>query len=342
MNMYLVSGNKSWQQNPEPDATPAPAPVEDEIIDWAAFNRQSEDFTKEFWAKLPDIIKNFYQEDPEVANFTPEQVAEIRALNNNISVGYVFENSQKVHIYNPVTSFEQCFRDYPEIMEAIQNQGFAKPSPIQAQAWPILLSGQDMIGIAQTGTGKTLAFLLPAFIHIEGQTIPRSERTGPTVLVLAPTRELALQIEREVKKYSYKQMKVVCLYGGGSRRDQMDICAQGVDIVIATPGRLSDLSCAGSIDLKSVSYLVLDEADRMLDLGFEPQIRKILIDIRPNRQTVMTSATWPPGVRRLAESYSQDPIQVCVGTLDLAAVHSVSQSIVILEDNDDVKYEEVS
>ena len=112
----------------------------------------------------------------------------------------------------------------------------------------------------------------------------------------------------------------LCLvYGGGDRKEQVNICTQGVSIVIATPGRLYDLIQAGVINVTSVTYLVLDEADRMLDMGFEPQIMKILLDIRPDRQTVMTSATWPQGVRRLATKYLNEPIQLYVGSLDLRA-----------------------
>lgn len=126
----------------------------------------------------------------------------------------------------------------------------------------------------------------------------------------------------------------VCVYGGGNRRDQIGCVEGGVEIIICTPGRLNDLIQAKVIDVATITYLVLDEADRMLDMGFEPQIRKILLDIRPDRQTVMTSATWPAGVRRLAQSYMSNPIQVCVGSLDLAATHTVEQTIEIIEEDD--------
>jgi len=119
-----------------------------------------------------------------------------------------------------------------------------------------------------------------------------------------------MQIEQEVKKYKYKDINCVCVYGGGNRREQINIVTKGVEIVVATPGRLNDLISSNVIDVKSVTYLVLDEADRMLDLGFEPEIRKILIDIRPDRQTIMTSATWPAGVRRLVTAYMKNPIRV--------------------------------
>uniref|UniRef100_A0A8C4T3N9 RNA helicase n=1 Tax=Erpetoichthys calabaricus TaxID=27687 RepID=A0A8C4T3N9_ERPCA len=177
-----------------------------------------------------------------------------------------------------------------------------------SQGWPVVLQGFDLIGIAQTGTGKTLAYLLPGFIHLDHQ--PIEERDGPGMLVLTPTRELALQIEAECSN--------ICIYGGGDRRSQINVVTKGVDIVIATPGRLHDLQMNNFVNLKSITYLVLDEADRMLDMGFEPQIVKILVDVRSDRQTVMTSATWPPGVRRLARSYLKDPMMVYVGTLDLA------------------------
>lgn len=129
----------------------------------------------------------------------------------------------------------------------------------------------------------------------------------------------------------------MCIYGGGDRKAQISSVEGGVEIVIATPGRLNDLIEANIIDVKSITYLVLDEADRMLDMGFEPQIRKFLLNIRPDRQTVMTSATWPSAVRRLAEKYMRNPIQVCVGTLDLAAVHSVEQIIELIDEDNKFK-----
>ncbi|XP_018322876.1 probable ATP-dependent RNA helicase DDX43 [Agrilus planipennis] len=312
-------------------------------IDWKALAEESERYQKEQFDKLPPIKKNFYKEDPEVTNMSNKEVEAFRAANNNIVVSRMYKQGEKekIPIPNPVTTFEQAFRDYPEILEEIAKQGFQHPSPIQSQAWPVLLSGDDLIGIAQTGTGKTLAFLLPALIHIEGQPVPREERMGPSVLVMAPTRELALQIDKEVKKYYYKGIKALCVYGGGNRREQINTLNTGVDVIIATPGRLNDLVEAGHISVKSITYVVLDEADRMLDMGFEPQIRKVLYDIRPDRQTVMTSATWPIGVRRLADSYMINPVQVYVGTLDLAACHSVTQHIVLLDDTEEAKFETV-
>ncbi|XP_049517454.1 probable ATP-dependent RNA helicase DDX43 isoform X2 [Dermacentor silvarum] len=306
------------------------------LLDWDKLLARSDEEAKKRWASLAPIVKNFYVEDPEVASMSADAAASFRATNNNIVVKYLGpEQQQRPDVAtNPVTTFEQAFSNYPEILDEIYKNKFAKPSPIQSQAWPILLQGQDLIGIAQTGTGKTLAFLLPALIHIDSQPVPREERKGPSCLILAPTRELAQQIEREANKYHYRGIKCVCIYGGGSRREQIQTVNLGVEIVIATPGRLNDLVMNRIIDLNFVTFLVLDEADRMLDMGFEIQIRKVMLDIRPDRQTVMTSATWPEGVRRLSQQYMTNPFQVFVGSLDLAAVHTVTQTVILCEEEE--------
>ncbi|CAH4038815.1 probable ATP-dependent RNA helicase DDX43 [Pieris brassicae] len=307
-----------------------------EVIDLAKASAYADQVQRERWAALPPIVKNFYNEDPTVAAMPPNEVAYWRLCNFDIKVTRIGENLGVEGIPNPVLTFEQAFKDYPEILDEIRKQGFTKPSPIQSQAWPVLLKGEDMIGIAQTGTGKTLAFLLPALIHIEGQPTPRDKRPGPTVLVLAPTRELAIQIQREVNKYHYKGINSVCIYGGVDRQEQIDNISKGVDIVIATPGRLIDLIKANYIDASYFSYIVLDEADRMLDMGFEPQIHICFLSVRPEHQCVMTSATWPSAVRQLADKYMHNPVYVNVGSLDLAAVHTVTQKVrVVTEDEKD-------
>lgn len=310
-------------------------PVEgSEEIDWGQMVKDHEEMQKKRWASLPPLIKNFYTEHPEVTAMSSVEVEQFRLENNNIVVSN-FDEASEAPLMKPCTRFEHAFHQFPDIMATIAAQKFPRPSPIQAQGWPYLLSGQDLIGIAQTGTGKTLAFLMPCFIHIDNQPTPRHARGGPNVLVLSPTRELALQIASEVKKYEYHGIKSVCIYGGGDRKQQMKTVTAGVEIIIATPGRLNDLVEAEIINVESITYLVLDEADRMLDMGFEPQIRKILLDIRPDRQTVMTSATWPPGVRRLANTYMNDPVTVFIGSLDLAAVHSVKQHVLFAEGDEE-------
>ena len=234
------------------------------------------------WAHLPEMLKNFYEEHPDVTARSEEEVALFRRANNNIEVKN-FNEEDTTPIMKPIESFEEAFHKFPGILATIKKQGFQFPSPIQCQAWPYLLAGQDMIGVAQTGTGKTLAFLLPAMIHIDKQKVPRGKRGGANVLILAPTRELAIQISMEVEKYEYKKIKSVVVYGGADVKPQVDAIKKGVEIIIATPGRFNDLVSRGVISLESITYVVLDEADRMLDMGFEPQIKKTLLDIRPDR-----------------------------------------------------------
>ncbi|KAM6279729.1 putative ATP-dependent RNA helicase DDX43 [Porphyrio hochstetteri] len=303
------------------------------VINWASIRENKAKYEAMKWAGLPPIEKNFYKESSRTASMSQEEVELWRKENNNIICDDLKEGEKRC-IPNPVCKFEDVFEHYPDIMANIRKVGFQKPTPIQSQAWPIVLQGIDLIGIAQTGTGKTLAYLMPGFIHLTSQPVPGDQRGGPGMLVLAPTRELALQVEAECLKYSYKGIKSICIYGGGDRKGQINVVTKGVDIVIATPGRLHDLQMNKFINLRSITYLVLDEADRMLDMGFEPQIMKILIDVRPDRQTVMTSATWPDGVRRLAKSYLKNPMIVYVGTLDLAAVNTVEQRVVVIAEEE--------
>ncbi|XP_067242678.1 probable ATP-dependent RNA helicase DDX43 [Chanodichthys erythropterus] len=315
-------------------AAAAPTPVP---IDWTALRENRDKYEAIKWQDLPTLKKDFYIEAKSVAARSAEEVKIWRKENNNIFVDDLKDEDKRT-IPNPVCTFEEAFVYYPGIMENIVRVGFQKPTPIQSQAWPIILKGIDLIGIAQTGTGKTLAYLLPGFIHMDEQPVPRDRRDGPGMLVLTPTRELALQIETECNKYSYKGFKSICIYGGGDRKAQIKVVTSGVDIVIATPGRLNDLQMNELINLRSITYLVLDEADRMLDMGFEPQIMKIILDIRPDRQTVMTSATWPTGVRRLAKSYLKEPMMVYVGTLDLAAVNTVHQTVLFVQEEEKKDY----
>uniref|UniRef100_A0A8B9SDB1 RNA helicase n=1 Tax=Apteryx owenii TaxID=8824 RepID=A0A8B9SDB1_APTOW len=303
------------------------------VINWASIRENKARYEAMKWADLPPIEKNFYKESSRTASMSQEEVELWRKENNNIICSDLKEGEKRC-IPNPVCKFEDVFEHYPDVMANIRKAGFEKPTPIQSQAWPIILQGIDLIGIAQTGTGKTLAYVMPGFIHLDSQPIPRDQRGGPGMLVLAPTRELALQVEAECSKYTYKGIKSICIYGGGDRKGQINEVTKGVDIVIATPGRLNDLQMNSFINLKSITYLVLDEADRMLDMGFEPQIMKILIDVRPDRQTVMTSATWPDGVRRLAKSYLKNPMIVYVGTLDLAVSYTVKQRVVVIPEEE--------
>lgn len=183
-------------------------------------------------------------------------------------------------------------------------------------------------------SGKTLAFLLPAVVHINAQ--PYLQRgDGPIVLVLAPTRELAVQIQKEATKFGQNsRIKNTCVYGGVPKGPQIRDLRDGVEIVIATPGRLIDMLEERITNLRRVTYLVLDEADRMLDMGFEPQIRKILSQIRPDKQTLMWSATWPKEVQSLARDYLYDHVKIKVGSQNLKACGNVTQIIDIISEQD--------
>lgn len=232
----------------------------------------------------------------------------------------------------PVLSFADL-KFPPNIQEGIRRQGYDKPTPIQAQGWPIALSGRDMVGIAQTGSGKTLAFVLPAFIHIDGQAYER-KNYGPMILVLAPTRELAQQIQEVVEQFQCH--KSVCVFGGASKGPQIrDIQRNRPMIIVATPGRLLDFLESGILSLSNISYLVLDEADRMLDMGFEPQIRKIVSQIpSPDRQTLMWSATWPKEVRTMAEDFLKEYVQINIGALQLHANHNITQIVDVCDESE--------
>ncbi|PRD22985.1 UNVERIFIED_CONTAM: Ddx17 [Trichonephila clavipes] len=220
------------------------------------------------------------------------------------------------------------------IKKGLYIQNFEKPTPIQAQVLPIALSGRDLVGIAQTGSGKTLAYVLPGIVHIFNQA-PLAVGDGPIVLVLAPTRELAQQIQTVCNDFGKcTNVRNCCIFGGSPKGPQLRDLQRGAQICIATPGRLIDFLTCGMISLRRCSFLVLDEADRMLDMGFEPQIRKIIDQIRPDRQTVMFSATWPKEVQKLAEDFLDDYIQINIGALQLSANHNIMQIVDIVDERD--------
>uniref|UniRef100_A0A7N0U439 RNA helicase n=1 Tax=Kalanchoe fedtschenkoi TaxID=63787 RepID=A0A7N0U439_KALFE len=217
-----------------------------------------------------------------------------------------------------------------EILRELKSAGFASPTPIQAQSWPIALQSRDIVAVAKTGSGKTLGYLIPGFIHIK--QCRKNPQMGPTVLVLSPTRELATQIQDEAEKFGKSsRISCTCLYGGAPKGPQLRDLDRGVDIVVATPGRLNDILEMKRISLHQVSYLVLDEADRMLDMGFEPQIRKIVKEVPVRRQTLMYTATWPKEVRKIAADLLANPVQVNIGNIDeLVANKSITQYVEVV------------
>ncbi|KXZ43232.1 hypothetical protein GPECTOR_97g770 [Gonium pectorale] len=210
---------------------------------------------------------------------------------------------------------------------------FVAPSPIQAQCWPIILAGRDLIGIAATGSGKTLGFGLPMMRHIGAQRDAGVvSGKGPFAVVMAPTRELALQINEVLEEAGSRcGVRTVCVYGGVPKPPQIAALRTGVEVVVGTPGRMEDLLQDGALKLSKVTYAVLDEADRMLDLGFEPHIRAIMNLTRADRQTLMFSATWPTAVQKLAVAFLSHPVKVTIGSQDLAASHSITQRVEVIE-----------
>jgi ATP-dependent RNA helicase DDX5/DBP2 len=238
------------------------------------------------------------------------------------------------NVPKPVRTFEEA--SFPEyVLQEVSRCGFREPTPIQVMGWPIALAGRDMVGIAETGSGKTLAFLLPSIVHINAQPY-LSKGDGPIALVMAPTRELACQIQEECNKFGKSsKIKNTCCYGGVPRRPQEQDLKDGVEIVIATPGRMIDFLDAGATNLKRVTYLVLDEADRMLDMGFEPQMRKITGQCRPDRQTLLWSATWPAEVQKLARDICKEsPVHINVGSLDMRCAHTIRQYVEVVSAED--------
>lgn len=267
------------------------------------------------------IQKHLYTECSEIVSMSNEEVMR-------------FREERKMTVENcdikPISSFAHSGLTSEELFST---RTFASPSPIQSQCLPIALSGRDLVGIAATGSGKTLAFGLPAIHHILTQ-IKEGVVSGnkPVALVIAPTRELAVQINAVLEEAgSQVGISSVCVYGGVPKWQQKDALKRGVGIVVATPGRLEDLINDGICKLDEVSYLVLDEADRMLDLGFEPHIRSIAGGIRADRQTLMFSATWPTAIRNLASEFLCNPARVTIGSEDLAASHSVKQIVEVVD-----------
>ena len=229
---------------------------------------------------------------------------------------------------NPILSFNEVSFP-PAIKDVIRSNGFKEPTPIQSQGWPVALSGRDLIGIAQTGSGKTLGFTLPGLIHVNAQPPGNG---GPIALCLCPTRELAQQVMGVCEEFTRAmRIRSVCLYGGASKYQQISQISEGVDFAIATPGRLIDLLDTKKVSLKRCSYLVLDEADRMLDMGFEPQITAIISQIRPDRHTLMWSATWPSEVQELAQKFLINPFQISIGSDKLVANHAIKQVVMVIE-----------
>jgi ATP-dependent RNA helicase RhlE len=209
----------------------------------------------------------------------------------------------------------------PELLDAVRDAGYTTPTPIQGEAIPLALLGRDLIGLAQTGTGKTAGFTLPIIQRLLGG----AHSIGPDAhraraLILTPTRELCVQVEESFRKYGrHSKIRVVPIYGGVALEPQQTRLRKGVDVVVATPGRLLDHMERQNVVFDDLEILVLDEADRMLDMGFAPQLNRIVAEIPRYRQTLLFSATMPPEVEALARKYLRKPVVVQVGRRSEAA-----------------------
>ena len=270
--------------------------------------------------------KDLYVAAKAVKALTPEEISTQRKNLDAMKV-------RGDRIPPPVTRWEQCgFSD--GILNTLASLQFVQPSAIQAQTVPIVMSGRDMIGVARTGSGKTLAYLLPMFRHILDQLpiVPM----GPVAIILVPTRELATQVSKVAKQFTTQlKLRLVTAFGGSPIAEQIAECRRGVHVVIGTPGRIIDLMVANKgkvLDTYRMTFCVLDEADRLFDQGFGPQVAKILNNVRPDRQTLMFSATFPKQVEAGAKRFlNDDAIEVVVGGKCNASTN-VTQHVECFED----------
>lgn len=219
-----------------------------------------------------------------------------------------------------------------EILQALEEQGYSQPTPIQEQAIPQVLAGHDLMAAAQTGTGKTAGFTLPLLQRLhttqQGLTLARFK---PRALIVTPTRELAAQVFESVRAYGkHLKLRSACIFGGVAMGPQSKLLRAGVEIIVATPGRLLDHLSQGNVDLAGIEIVVLDEADRMLDMGFLPDIKKIMQRLPKQRQTLMYSATFSDEIRQLARSFLNQPREVEVARRN-AAADTVQQSVYLVD-----------
>ncbi|XP_072299065.1 ATP-dependent RNA helicase DDX42 isoform X2 [Eucyclogobius newberryi] len=289
---------------------------EEENIDYDSDGNPIPSTTKKIILPLPPIDhseidyppfeKNFYQEHEELSSLTGTQVVELRQkLNLRVSGAAPPKTG---------TSFAHFSFD-EQLMHQIRKSEYTKPTPIQCQGVPIALSGRDMIGIAKTGSGKTAAFIWPMLVHIMDQK-ELETGDGPIAVIVCPTRELCQQIHAECKRFGKAySLRSVAVYGGGSMWEQSKALQEGAEIVVCTPGRLIDHVKKKATSLQRVTYLVFDEADRMFDMGFEYQVRSIASHVRPDRQTLLFSATFRKKIERLARDILLDPIRVVQGDI---------------------------
>ncbi|TVY45041.1 ATP-dependent RNA helicase [Lachnellula occidentalis] len=278
-------------------------------------------------AKPVQAFGDSYTEDSALTALSQAEVDKFLA-DNFISIS---DPQSSTPAFRPILNF-----DYLPISDPAQRapfKNFKAPTPIQAAAWPYLLAGRDVIGVAETGSGKTMAFAVPCVRYI--LSLPAKQRNkGARAVIVAPTRELAMQSYEQIMLLAkVSGLQAVCVYGGVPK-DEQRRSLKTADIVVATPGRLNDLINEGYADLSRAKYVVLDEADRMLDKGFEEEIRKIINTTATERQTLMFTATWPESVRDLASTFMKTPLKIAIGdnpTGDLRANTRIKQEVEVVD-----------
>jgi ATP-dependent RNA helicase DDX46/PRP5 len=277
--------------------------------------------------ELNQIRKNFWVEPQELSQMTEEEAAELRLELDGIKV-------TGKNVPKPVQKWSQCGLTRP-ILDVIERLGYEKPTSIQMQALPVIMSGRDVIGVAKTGSGKTMAFVLPMLRHIKDQD-PVKGDDGAIALIMTPTRELCTQIYSDLLPFAKAlKLRAIAAYGGNAIKDQIAELKRGAEIIVATPGRMIDLLAANSgrvTNLRRATYFVLDEADRMFDMGFEPQVMKIFNNVRPDRQTILFSATMPRIIDALTKKVLRDPVEITVGGRSVVAPE-ITQSVEIMDEN---------
>ncbi|XP_038980829.1 DEAD-box ATP-dependent RNA helicase 20-like [Phoenix dactylifera] len=258
---------------------------------------------------VPEPVFGQWEPSDRVLALSPEQIEEVRLrLNVDVTV-----SPDSLPAAAPIESFnDMCL--HSSIMKDIAFHEYTRPTSIQAQAMPVALSGRDLLGCAETGSGKTAAFTIPMIQHCLAQP-PLRHGDGPLALVLSPTRELSQQIEKEVKAFSrsLEALRTAIVVGGTNISEQRSELRAGVHVVVATPGRFIDHLQQGNTSLIRISFIVLDEADKMLDMGFEPQIREVMCNLPRKHQTLLFSATMPVEIEQLAQEYLSNPVQIKVG-----------------------------
>ncbi|CAN0258857.1 unnamed protein product [Pylaiella littoralis] len=283
--------------------------------------------------------KAFYEVHPDMAQLNAWEVKQLRnELQVSVEAG---RQRNDDGVPAPVKSFKHAGFDDLLLSEVVR-QGFEAPTPIQAQALPVVMSGRDMIGVAQTGSGKTLAFVWPALVHLMDQREIVKGKDGPIVVILAPTRELAGQIYSEANKFARRRVwygcKVCAVYGGAGKWEMQKALKEGPEIVVATPGRMIEMIKLKATNMRRCTMMVLDEADRMFDMGFEYQMRSIVAQTRPDRQTLMFSATFKRRIQQLAGDILDDPVHVHIGGFNLTANEDIHQVVVIVLSGNALKW----